>query len=303
MKRILFMGTPQFAVPSLEEFAKNFKVIGVVAQPDKPAGRGKKLTPPPTKVLAQKLGIPIYQPEKKKELIPLVEELKPDCIVVVAYGKILPKEVLDLPPYKTINLHASLLPKYRGAAPIQRAIMAGEKETGNTVMLVNEEMDAGDILAQEKIPIEEEDNFLTLSEKLAKSGAKLLVNTLRLWFEGKVKPVPQNHEEATYAPPVQKEEYRICWKASAESVRDRIRGLYPNAYTTFRGNRIKILKARVVDLEGYPGEIQDTKRLIVACGEKSLEILELISPKGKKMRGEDFMRGYRPQLYEPFNSE
>jgi len=297
------MGTPQFAVPSLEELAKNFHVIGVVAQPDKPAGRGKKLTPPPTKVLAQKLGIPIYQPEKKKDLIPLVKELKPDCIVVVAYGKILPKEVLEVPPYGTVNLHASLLPKYRGAAPIQRAIMAGERETGNTVMLANEEMDAGDILAQEKLPIEEEDNFITLSEKLARSGAKLLVNTLKLWFEGKIKPVPQEHDKATYAPPIQKEEFRICWKAPAESVRDRIRGLYPNAYTTFRGSRLKILKAKVVDLDGYPGEIQDTKRLIVACGEKSLEILELISPKGKKMSGEDFMRGYRPKLYESFNSK
>ena len=297
------MGTPQFAVPSLEEVAKHFNVIGVVAQPDKPAGRGKKLTPPPTKVLAQKLGIPVYQPEKKRELIPIVKELKPDCVVVVAYGKILPKEVLEIPPYGTVNLHASLLPKYRGAAPIQRAIMAGEKETGNTVMLVNEEMDAGDILTQEKIPIEEEDNFITLSEKLANRGAKLLVNTLKLWFEGKIKPVPQDHEKATYAPPVQKEEFRICWKAPAESVRDRIRGLYPNAFTTFRGNRIKILKAKVVDLEGYPGEIQDTKKFIVACGERSLEILELISPKGKKMSGEDFMRGYRPKLYELLNSE
>jgi len=303
LRKVLFMGTPQFAIPSLEEVAKHFNVIGVIAQPDKPAGRGKKLTPPPTKVLAQKLGIPVYQPEKKRELIPIVKELKPDCVVVVAYGKILPKEVLEIPPYGTVNLHASLLPKYRGAAPIQRAIMAGEKETGNTVMLVNEEMDAGDILTQEKIPIEEEDNFITLSEKLANRGAKLLVNTLKLWFEGKIKPVPQDHEKATYAPPVQKEEFRICWKAPAESVRDRIRGLYPNAFTTFRGNRIKILKAKVVDLEGYPGEIQDTKKFIVACGERSLEILELISPKGKKMSGEDFMRGYRPKLYELLNSE
>ncbi|HIP42735.1 MAG TPA: methionyl-tRNA formyltransferase [Aquifex aeolicus] len=301
MKRILFMGTPQFAVPSLEELIKHFEVIGIVSQPDKPAGRGKKLTPPPTKVLAQKYGISVYQPEKKSELIPLVKDLNPECIVVVAYGKILPKEVLEVPPYGVINLHASLLPKYRGAAPIQRVLMAGEKETGNTVMLVNEEMDAGDILSQEVIKIEEEDNFYSLSEKLAKSGAKLLVKTLKEWFGGKIKPTSQNHKEATYAPPIQREELRICWNASAESVSGRIRGLYPNAYTFFRGNRIKILRAKVVDVEGYPGEIQDTKKFIVACGEKSLEILELISPKGKRMTGEEFMRGYRPQLFESLN--
>ncbi|GAB6066589.1 methionyl-tRNA formyltransferase [Aquifex pyrophilus] len=303
MRKILFMGTPQFAVPSLKELAKNFEIIGVVAQPDRPAGRGKKIKPPPTKVVAKELGIPVYQPENKRELTEIVKALKPECIVVVAYGMILPKEVLDIPPFKVINLHASLLPKYRGAAPIQRAIMAGEKETGNTVMLVNEEMDAGDILSQEKVKIEEEDNFLTLSEKLANRGAKLLVNTLKEWFEGRIKPVPQNHREATYAPPVRKEEYRICWKASAESVRDRIRGLYPNAYTLFRGERIKILKARVVDISGYPGEVQDQRRFIVACGERSIEILELISPKGKKMSGEDFMRGYRPKLYEALGSQ
>ena len=301
-KRILFMGTPLFAVPSLKALYERFEVIGVVAQPDKPAGRGQKLTPPPTKVLAQELGIPVYQPERIKDFIPKVKELNPDCIVVVAYGKILPKELIYLPPYGSVNLHASLLPKYRGAAPIQRAIMAGEKETGNTVMLINEKMDAGDILSQERVPIEEEDNFVTLSEKLANSGAKLLVETLEKWFKGEIKPIPQNDEEATYAPPVQKEEFRICWKAHAESVRDRVRGLYPNAYTTFRGKRIKILKVRVLDTFGEPGEILSEERFVVGCGEKAVEILELISPKGKRMTGEEFMRGYRPRLYESLES-
>ena len=180
--------------------------------------------------------------------------------------------------------------------------MAGEKETGNTVMLVNERMDAGDILSQEKVKIEEEDNFLTLSEKLSRKGANLLLKTLKEWFEGKIKPTPQDDSKATYAPPVQKEEYRICWKAEAESVRDRVRGLYPNAYTTFRGERVKILKVKVVNTEGEPGEILDRKKLIVGCGKKAVEVLELISPKGKKMTGEDFMRGYRPQLFESFEN-
>ncbi len=290
--RILFMGTPQFAVPSLEKLSKRFEIIGVITQPDRPAGRGKKLRPPPVKLTAQRLGLTVYQPEKIRDFVEEIRALRPDCIVVVAYGKILPKDILEIPTYRVVNLHASLLPKYRGAAPIQRALMAGEEVTGNTVMLVNERMDAGDILSQEEIPIEEEDNLETLSEKLSKKGADLLVETLSLWFKGRITPVPQKEEEATYAPPVQKEELRICWKAQARSVRDRVRGLYPNAYTFFRGERIKILRVRVSDGSGEPGEVIDTERFEVACGEGSVEILELTTPKGRKVSREEFMRGY-----------
>ncbi|WP_170144713.1 methionyl-tRNA formyltransferase [Hydrogenivirga caldilitoris] len=296
--RVLFMGTPQFAVPSLELIHKNFNVVGVVTQPDKPAGRGKRLTPPPVKELAYRLNLNVYQPEKAGELFDILKGLELDCIVVVAYGKILPKSILDLPPYGVINLHASLLPRYRGAAPIQRALMAGEKVTGNTVMLVNERMDAGDILSQEEVIIGEEDNFYTLSERLSRQGADLLVRTLNLWFRGSLKPVPQKEEEATYAPPVQREEYKLCWKAEAESVRDRVRGLYPNVYTYFRGERLKLLKVSVVEGHGEPGEIIDDGDFIVACGYGAVQILELISPKGKRMKGEDFMRGYSPRKGE-----
>ena len=298
--KILFMGTPSFAVPTLEELAKNYEIVGVVCQPDKPAGRGKKLTPPPVKVTAQRLGLRVFQPERIKTFIETLKDLKPDLIVVVAYGKILPKEIIYSPPYKTLNLHASLLPKYRGASPIHRALIAGERETGNTVMLVTEKMDAGDILAQEKVAIEEEDNLFTLSEKLSKKGAKLLSRTIPLWVEGKIKPIPQREELATYAPPVQKEEMRICWKADAESVRNRIRGLYPNAFTFFRGQRIKILKASLTDGEGQPGEVLNGADLIVACGKGALKVEELISPKGKRMSGKDFCRGYRPKEGELF---
>ena len=290
--RILFMGTPQFAVPSLERLYGSFEIIGVITQPDRPAGRGKRLRPPPVKLLAQRLGLPVHQPEKVRDFVEEIRTLKPDCIVVVAYGKILPREILEIPPYRVINLHASLLPKYRGAAPIQRALMAGEKTTGNTVMLVNERMDAGDILSQEEVSIEEEDNLETLSEKLSRKGADLLVNTLSLWFERKITPIPQNEEEATYAPPVQKEELRICWKAPARSVRDRVRGLYPNAYAFFRGERIKILKVKVSESFGEPGEVIDPEKFEVACGEGSVEILELITPKGRKVSREEFLRGY-----------
>jgi len=293
--RILFLGTPQFAVPSLRRLRENFEVVGVVTRPDKPAGRGKVLTPPPVKLLSESLGIPVYQPGSARELLSLASEIKPDCAVVVAYGRILPAEFLRIPPRGVVNLHASLLPKFRGAAPIQRALMAGEKVTGNTVMLVNERLDAGDILAQEKIPVKEDDNCLTLSKRLSLRGADLLVKTLELWFRGEIDPVPQREEEATYAPPVLKEELRICWKAPAFSVRDRIRGLYPNAYTLFRGRRIKILRVVLTEGEGEPGEILRGEGFRVACGEGAVKILELISPKGRRISGEEFLRGYSPE--------
>jgi len=287
------MGTSSFAVPSLVVLYQNFSVVGVITQPDRPAHRGLKLTPPPVKVKALELSLFVYQPEKKGEIEEVVRDINPDCIVVVSYGKILPKSVLDIPPYGALNLHASLLPKYRGASPIQRSLMAGEEMTGNTVMLMDEGMDTGDILSQRELPIHPEDNYQTLSEKLSKEGAELLVETLRAWFEGRIKPIPQNHKEATYAPPILKEELRICWKVHARSVVNKVRGLYPDAYAFIEeGVRIKILKARVVDKEGEPGEVIDRKKFIVACGEKAVEILELINPKGKRISGEDFMRGY-----------
>ncbi len=292
------MGTPSFAVPSLRETLREFEIVGVVTQPDKPAGRGKKLKAPPAKEFALEHGIKVFQPERLKGFEMTVSELKPDCIVVVAYGKIIPRKILEIPPYGVINLHASLLPKYRGASPIQRALMAGERETGNTVILVNERMDAGDILSQEKIPIEGGDNLLTLSQKLSERGAQLLLRTLKLWFEGSIEPVPQEESRATYAPPVRKEEFRICWKAQAQSVRDRIRGLYPNAYTNFRSYRIKILEAEVVDGWGEPGEVIEPDSFTVACGEGALRLIELISPKGKKVKAEEFVKGYRPQKGE-----
>lgn len=292
--RLLFFGTPDFAVPSFLRLTKEFNVVGLVCQPDKPSGRGQRLTPPPTKLVAKELNVEVFQPEKKAQIMPIVESLKPDCIVVVAYGKILPPEVINYPRYGCINLHASLLPAYRGSAPIHRALMAGEKKTGNTVMLMDEGMDTGAILSQEEEGILEEDNLKTLSERLAHKGADLLVRTLKDWFEGRIKPISQDHKAATYAPPVQKEEYRICWKAQAESVKDRIRGLYPDCYTfTEKGERVKLLKVKVVQGEGDPGEVLDKKRLIVACGEGAVEVLELLSPKGKLMSGEEFMRGYK----------
>ncbi|NPB06720.1 MAG: methionyl-tRNA formyltransferase [Aquificae bacterium] len=290
--RLVFLGTPAFALPSLKQLNERFGLTAVVTQPDRPAGRGQRLTPPPVKREALKLGLPVYQPRNKEELVKLLKELKPDAAAVVAFGMILPKEALSLCPF--LNLHASLLPKYRGAAPIQRALMAGEKVTGNTVMLITEKLDAGPILLQEPEPIDEEDNYATLSARLAEKGAPLLTKALELYASGRLTPKPQNDEEATYAPPIKKEELRVCWRAQAESVRDRIRALYPNAYAFFNGKRVKLLKARVFPAEGEPGQILPLPdKLVVACGEKAVEILELITPKGRRVTGKEFVKGYR----------
>ena len=306
--RTVFFGTSLFAVPTLEALAKNenIELVAIITQPDKPAGRGKKLTPPPIKKKAKELGLEgiVYQPNKirTEEFFSFFRELKPDIAVVVAYGKILPKGIFDFPKYKTLNLHASLLPKYRGAAPIHRAIMAGEKITGNTVMLIDEGLDSGDILTQETEPIYENDNIITLSERLATKGAKLLARTLKDWVSSKIEPKKQDPSKATYAPPILKSEYRICWKAEAQSVHDRIRALYPNAYTTFNGKRIKILSSRVVDtnINLPPGSVYPFNKdgLYVVCGDgKLLQVLELINPKGKKIKGEDFIRGYKVERF------
>ncbi len=306
--RTVFFGTSPFAVPTLEKLFEDtdIELVAVITQPDRPAGRGKKLTPPPVKKRALELGLDdkIFQPERirNEEFYNFFRSLNPDVAVVVAYGKLIPKEVFDFPKYKTLNLHASLLPKYRGAAPIHRAIMAGERETGNSVMLIDEGLDSGPVLAFDREPILEEDNVITLSERLATKGADLLLKTLKRWVSGEIEPIPQRDEEATYAPPILKGEYRICWKAEAESVRDRIRALYPNAYTTFNGKRIKILSAKVTDIKSDlpPGSVYPFNRdgLYVVCGDqKVLKVEELINPKGKKVKGEDFVRGYRVERF------
>ena len=303
------MGTPDFAVPSLKKLVeKGYDVKLVVTQPDKPAGRGKKVTPPPVKVVAEELGIPVYQPEKVKENAELKKkllEIEPDLIVVAAYGKILPEWLLNLPKYGTVNVHASLLPKYRGASPIQWALLNGEEETGVTIMKVIPELDAGDILSQKRVKIEKEDNAKTLHDKLAEVGAELLVETLPLYVSGKLKPVPQNEEEATYCPQIKKEMGKIDWRESAEKIFNKIRAFtpWPSAYTTFRGKRVKILKGEPVEGTGEPGEVIEAGRdLIVATGEGALKI-ERLRPEGRKeISGEEFVRGYRVRKGDRFGS-
>jgi methionyl-tRNA formyltransferase len=305
--KVVFMGTPEFAVPSLEKLVEEgYEIPLVITQPDKPAGRGKKLKPPPVKLLAVEKGIPVVQPESLKgneELKKRLEELELDLIVVVAYGKILPPWILEIPKFGVLNVHASLLPKYRGASPIQSALLNGESETGVTVMKISEKLDAGDILTQRKVKIEETDNAQTLHDKLSKAGAELLTETIPLYVSGKIKPTPQNEEEATYCFKITKEMGKIDWKRPAREIFNKVRAFtpWPSAYTFFRGKRVQILKVSLINREGEPGEVLEVKdNLIVGAGEGALKI-ELLKPEGKReMTGADFVRGYRVKVGDKF---
>ncbi|WP_456455967.1 methionyl-tRNA formyltransferase [Thermovibrio sp.] len=307
--KVVFMGTPDFAVPSLKALKREgYEIPLVITQPDRPAGRGKKLKPPPVKVLAEELGLKVYQPEKVKEnreLKEILEEIKPDLIVVAAYGKILPEWLLNLPKYGILNVHASLLPKYRGASPIQWAILNGEDETGVTVMKVIPELDAGPILSQEKVKIEEEDNAKTLHDKLASLGAELLVKTIPEFISGRIKPVPQDEAKATYCPQIRKEMGRVNWKEGSREIFNKVRAFYPwpCAFTSFRGKGIKLIKVRPVEGEGRPGEVIGVKGgLKVATGKGAL-LIERLKPEGKReISGEEFVRGYRVKVGDSFGN-
>ncbi len=311
--RVVFWGTPDFAVESLKELINSkHKVVAVITQPDKPKGRGKKLTPPPVKVEAQKHNIPVYQPERVKNNPQLLEELKklnPDIFVVVAYGKILPKEIIELPRYKTINIHASLLPKYRGAAPIQRAIMDGEEETGVCIMEITEELDAGDVYKCKKVKIQNEDDIVSLHDKLSEEGAKLLIEVLDQIEKGEIKKTPQDHSKATYAKPIQKEDGKINWEKSAKEIFNQIRALkvWPKAYTNFRDKQVKILDAEVIDetSQGNPGEIvklEKGKGIVVQTGQGKLLIKKIQFPNSKPISADDAVRGYHIEEGEKFYS-
>jgi methionyl-tRNA formyltransferase len=283
---VVFFGTPDFAIPTLEALYNTGEDIAlVVTQPDREAGRGHRLKPPPVKVWAEQKGIKVLQPDKIRErtFIEMLKNIGPEFIVVVAYGKILPPEILSIT--KCINLHASLLPKYRGAAPIQWALINGETETGVTTMLMDEGLDTGDILLQKKVDIREDDNTLTLSERLSKDGALLMVETLRGLRAGNITSVPQRGSPS-YAPPLRKTDGVIDWHRSAVEINNRIRGLYPwpCAYTFVDGKILKIIKARVLDGSGEPSVVvkRDKSDLIVGTGEGLLSLLQ-VQPEGKKV--------------------
>lgn len=299
--RILFMGTPDFAVASLEALLRaGYRVIGVVTQPDRPVGRKQVLTPPPVKEAALRHGLTVYQPEKIKTEESLAEVLatQPDLIVTAAYGQILPKRLLDAPRFRCINVHASLLPRYRGGAPIHKCILEGEKETGVTIMYMAEALDAGDMLAKVVVPIEENDNVGTLHDKLAVAGSQLLTETLPRLLKGELTAEPQDHSQATFAPNIKRTDERIDWSKPADQVYDQIRGLnpWPVAFTTCEGKTWKIWQAEKVTVDGVrkaAGTVIDKTQdgLIVACGSGSVKLTE-IQPEGKKkMSVLDYLRG------------
>jgi len=303
---LVFCGTPRFAVPTLEKLVEaRFRIQLVVTQPDKPRGRGLELSPSPVKQRALELDLQVVQPDKIKnneEFRSKLLSLKPDAIIVVGYGRLIPQWMIDLPALGNINLHASLLPKYRGAAPIQWAIACGEAVTGVTTMRIDSGLDTGDILLQKEIPIEPEDNAVTLAPRMAAIGAALISNTLHGLRAGTVHPSPQDNSKASLAPILRKEDGEIDFHRSAEEICNRLRGFqpWPGAYTNFRGKNFHVWDAKPLQRVQSEAEfVVEADRLIVGCGKgTALELLE-VQPEGKKrMAARDFILGYRPQSGE-----
>lgn len=300
--QILFMGSPEIAVPSLKAILESsHRIVGVVTQTDKPVGRGLELTPPPLARFAKEKSLALFQPQKIRnnpEFLETLKSLKPDLIAIVAYGKILPKEILDLPPQGCINVHFSLLPKYRGAAPLQWALINGDEETGVTTFRLNEGVDSGPVFLQKKVMTHEEDNAEILGRRLAVIGAELLIETLEGIDDGSLEAMPQNDRLATQAPLLKKEDGRIDWARKAKLVWGQIRGMtpWPGAFTMLKGKRLKIHAAEPVEhfRKGSAGEVIEItdEGLQVACGQGALLIKELQLEGGKRLAADLFLKGH-----------
>jgi methionyl-tRNA formyltransferase len=292
------MGTPDFAVPCLRRIAEaGHEIAAVFTQPDKPVGRRQELTPPDVKVCAIQLGLPVHQPKtlRNGEALDIIRELSPDVIVVAAYGKILPKEILDYPRYGCINVHGSLLPKYRGAAPIQWSVINGDRETGVTIMQMNEGLDTGDILFSRAIPIGIDDTALSMFDKLSDLGAEMAVEALDKLEKGELTPIPQDDSLSSYAPMLNKEISLIDWTRSGAEVHNLIRGLYswPIAHTFLNGKKLKIYSSSPCEKNGNPGELICADPMTVACGSGSVIIRELQLEGKKRMDAKTFLIGQR----------
>jgi methionyl-tRNA formyltransferase len=300
--RLIFMGSGRFAVPCLQALIDSpHEIEALITQPDKPAGRGHGLRMPSTKPVALDRSIPVHQPLKVRtpESVELIRSIAPECIVVVAYGQIIPKSILEIPPKGIINVHGSLLPAYRGAAPIQWSIARGEIETGVTTMLMDEGLDTGPMLLKTKIAIEPEDTGGSLEEKLAPVGAELLLKTLASWAQDELTPEPQDDSFATLAPRIKKEDARIDWNLTAEEIACRIRAFrpWPVAFSKLDGKTVKIFESLVEPTgRGNPGQISAIEKdgIVVGCGSGTrLRILELQAEGKKRMAASDFARGQR----------
>ncbi|MGV3243763.1 methionyl-tRNA formyltransferase [Staphylococcus sp. 11261D007BR] len=304
MSKIIFMGTPDFSTSILEMLIETEEVVAVVTQPDRPVGRKRKMTPPPVKRVAESYDIPVYQPEKLvgSETLNTLLEIECDLIVTAAFGQLLPESLLNMPKYGAVNVHASLLPKYRGGAPIHQAIIDGEKETGVTIMYMVKKLDAGDMIAQRAIPIEEADNVGTLHDKLSDLGTQLLKDTLPSILNGTNARTPQDDAQATFASNIQREDERIDWSQDARTIFNHIRGLspWPVAYTTLESKTMKLFAADIVsNYKGKAGQILDTtkKQIIVGTGSDEAIGLKEIQLSGKKrMPVANFLSGVQEPL-------
>lgn len=293
------MGTPQFAVPSLEALIDSKHTVKcAICQPDKPRGRGKKLSPPPVKVTASEHSVRVIQPEniRSEEFGELITDISPDIICVVAYGKIIPPNILKIPPLGCVNVHASLLPSYRGAAPVNWAIINGEEVTGVTTMLMDEGMDTGDILLQTKTLVGEDETSAELSDRLSRLGASLLIETIDKLEKNAVKPTKQDETKATYAPLLRKEHGLINWSEESRKIRNLVRGTqpWPGAYTKLDGKLLKIFNTVISEgARGKPGEVLKSHEgtFRVATGDGAVDIMELQLEGSKRMSAEDFLRG------------
>lgn len=285
---IIFMGTPDFSVPILKTLLDHYKVIAVITQPDRPVGRKRVLTPSPVKVEAEKHGIQVLQPEKIRDDYADIVALKPDLIVTAAYGQIVPRALLDAPELGCINVHASLLPKYRGGAPIHQAIIDGEKETGISIMYMEEKLDAGDVISKKAIPIHDQDDVGTMHAKLSQLGAELLIPTIEDLREKRANPVPQVHEEATFAPNIRREQEELQWDKTAQQLANQVRGMrpWPGAFTWMDGKRLKVWAAMATDerTSEQPGVIIRASKegIYVASGEGTILCLQNVQLAGKK---------------------
>jgi len=298
--RLVFLGTPAFAVPTLESVAAKHDVLSVVTQPDRPKGRGQELSASPVKQTAQRLGLPVYQPERirRPEAQAHIVSLSPEIMVVVGYGQIIPQSVIDIAPRGIVNVHASLLPKYRGAAPIQWAIVNGETHTGVTTMQINAGLDTGDILLARETQIGPEETAIELGERLAVMGAELLVETLDGLAQGAITPRPQDDGQASLAPILKKEDGAISWAAAAGAIHNLVRGLlpWPGAYTAFRGQLLHVWRARVGGEKTSlaPGQVLSGAGFRVACGSGSvLQLVEVQMEGRKRMSADAFANGQR----------
>ena len=297
--RIVFMGTPQFAVPALEALITldGAEVVGVFTQPDRPKGRGNKLAMSPVKETAMKAGIPVFQPERiRKTGVEDLRNLQPDLCVTAAFGQILSQEILDIPPMGNINVHASLLPKHRGSAPIAHAIMAGDRKTGVTTMMMDAGIDTGDMLLKAETEIGEGETCAELTERLSRIGAELLIRTIEAMRSGTLQRIPQNEAEMTYDPMLTKEMGIPDFTADADQVCGLINGLNPWPCVSIPAGeeRLKLLRAVIMEGSGKAGSIinADSKNgLVIACGKGAVKVLEVQAPGGKKMRAEDYLRG------------